>query len=138
MLHNILVATDKNSQVETFAVILSLIDWSQASDRQSHQLGIMSSVIPYFISYFQKRKMVLKWNEYFSSLKDLHGGGPQGGTFGNLENLSPANKKTEFLDNNEKYKYIDDISILDIINLLMIGISSYNHRSHVASGIGNT
>ena len=42
MLHNILVATDKNSQVEKFAVILSLIDWSQAFDRQSHQLGLMS------------------------------------------------------------------------------------------------
>ena len=37
---------------------------------------------------------------------------------------------------NKKYKFIDDLSILDIINLLMIGISSYNHRSHVASDIG--
>ena len=35
----------------------------------------------------------------------------------------------------EKYKFIDDLSILEIINLLMIGISSYNHRSHVASDI---
>ena len=37
---------------------------------------------------------------------------------------------------NKKYKFIDDLSILEIINLLMIGISSYNHRSHVASDIG--
>ena len=143
MLHNILVATDKNSQAEKFAVILSLIDWSQAFDRQSHQLGILSfiengvrsSVIPYLISYFQKRKMVVKWNECFSSLRNLHGGGPQGGTFGNLEYLSQTNKNTEFLDINEKYKFIDDLSILEIINLLMIGIASYNHKSHVASDI---
>ena len=102
MLHNILVATDKNSQAEKFAVILSLIDWSQAFDRQSHQLGILSSiengvrssVIPYLISYFQKRKMVVKWNECFSSLRNLHGGGPQGGTFGNLKYLSQTNKNT--------------------------------------------
>ena len=38
MLHNILVATDKNSQAGKFALILSLSDWSQAFERQSHQL----------------------------------------------------------------------------------------------------
>ena len=143
MLHNILLATDKNSQAEKYAVILSLIDWSQAFDRQSHQLGIKSfiengvrsSLIPYLINYFQDRQMVVKWNECVSSVRRLHGGGPQGATFGNLEYLSQTNKNTDFLSTKEKFKFIDDLSILEIINLLMIGISSYNLKFHVALDI---
>ena len=85
MLDSILSATDRNSQNEKFAVVLSLIDWSQAFDRMSHQLGIKAfidngvrpSLIPYLMSYFQDRKMVVKWN---------------GPTFGLLEYL--ANQTT--------------------------------------------
>ena len=40
MLHRILTAVDKNSQTEAIAVILNMIDWSQAFDRQSHILGV--------------------------------------------------------------------------------------------------
>ena len=36
----------------------------------------------------------------------------------------------------DRYKFIDDLSILEVINLLTIGISSYNFRNHVASDIG--
>ena len=42
MLHRILCAVDRNSQSEAFAVILNLIDWSQAFDRQSHKMGVQS------------------------------------------------------------------------------------------------
>ena len=34
-----------------------------------------------------------------------------------------------------KFKFIDDLSILEIINLLSIGLSSYNFKLHVASDI---
>jgi hypothetical protein len=100
MLNGILRATDKNSQSDKFAVILSLIDWSQAFDRQSHQLGMQSfidngirpSLIPYLMSYFQDRKMVVKWNGVISSIRSLNGGGPQGATLGLLEYLCIANQ----------------------------------------------
>ena len=36
----------------------------------------------------------------------------------------------------EKFKYIDDLSMLEIVNLVSIGISSYNFKEHVASDIG--
>ena len=145
LLHNALAATDRNSKSEKFAVIISLIDWSQAFDRQSHQLGIKSfvdngvrpSLIPYLISYFQDRKMVVKWNGELSSIKSLNGGGPQGATLGLLEYLSQTNNNTDFLDVKEKFKFIDDLSILEIINLVMIGVSSYNFKAHVASDIGD-
>ena len=44
MLHAILSAVDKNSQSESYAVILNMIDWSQAFDRQCHSLGIRSFI----------------------------------------------------------------------------------------------
>jgi hypothetical protein len=37
MLHQILLKLDTNSQSQSFAVIMSMIDWSQAFDRQSHK-----------------------------------------------------------------------------------------------------
>ena len=40
MVHKILTAVDENSKQEAYAVILSMVDWSQAFDRQSHYLGI--------------------------------------------------------------------------------------------------
>ena len=87
MLNRILTAVDRNSQTEAFAVILNMIDWSQAFDRQSHQLGIKSfikngvrpALIPIMISFFQDRKMKVKWNGKTSSERMLNGGGPQGG-----------------------------------------------------------
>ena len=80
MLNEILSATDRNSQNEKFAVVLSLIDWSQAFDRQSHTLGIKAfiangvrpSLIPYLISYFQDRRMIVKWNGVVSSARPLN------------------------------------------------------------------
>ena len=35
----------------------------------------------------------------------------------------------------EKYKFIDDLSTLEIINLISIGLASYNCHNHVPSDI---
>ena len=34
------------------------------------------------------------------------------------------------------YKFVDDLSTLELLNLLTIGLSSYNFKAHVASDIG--
>ena len=91
MLHTILKALD---QKET-AVILQLVDWSQAFDRQDHTLGIESfikngvrpNLIPVLVSYFENRKMKVKWNGELSSTRHLNGGGPQGGLMGDFRVL---------------------------------------------------
>ena len=44
MLHKILTSVNKNSKTEAFAVILSMVDWSKAFDRQSHILGVLSFI----------------------------------------------------------------------------------------------
>ena len=56
--------------------------------------------------------------------------------FGFEEYLSQSNGNTDFLNDDEKYKFIDDVSILEILNLISFGLSSYNFHNHVASDIG--
>ena len=143
MIHKILLSVDTNSQEEAYAVIVQMIDWSQAFDRQCHKLGVQSfidngvrpSLIPILINFFQNRRMTVKWNGQRSSTRPLNGGGPQGGTLGTIEYTSQSNDNTDFLSDDEKFKYIDDLSVLEIINLIAKGLASYNCRFHVPSDI---
>ena len=79
--------------------------------------------------------MIVKWHDLESKVRTLNGGGPQGALWGILEYLSQSNKNTDFVPNGKKFKFIDDLSILEMINILSIGISSYNFKMHVASDI---
>ena len=143
MINEILTAVDKNSVSEKFAVWCSLIDWKKAFDRQCPTLGVKSfvengvrnSLIPLLINYFQDRKMIVKWHDLESRIRILKGGGPQGALWGILEYLSQSNGNTNFINQDKKFKFIDDLSILEIINLMSIGIASYNFQMHVASDI---
>ena len=144
MLHKILTSLDETTHNKSIAVLLQMVDWSQAFDRMSHKIGIESfvkngvrlSIIPVLMNFFQDREMVVKWKGLVSSLRPLPGGGPQGGTLGIEEYLSQNNDNVDFLDKSEKFKFIDDLSILEIISLLSIGIASYNCHNHVPSDIG--
>ena len=49
--------------------------------------------------------------------------------------MSQTNANTDFLSDNDKFKFIDDLSVLEMINLVSQGLSSYNFKSHVASDI---
>ena len=80
--------------------------------------------------------MMIKWKGHLSKPRALPGGGPQGGTLGIEEYLSQSNNNTDFLDPEEKFKFIDDLSIIEVLNLINIGLSSYNFHQHVASDIG--
>ena len=144
MLNKILTSIDKSSKEEAFCAILNMVDWSQAFDRQSHRLGVQSfidngvrpALIPILVNFFQNRRMRVKWRGHISSLRVLNGGGPQGGTLGIEEYLSQSNDNTDFLKEDEKFKYIDDLSMLEIVNLFSIGIANFNFKAHVASDIG--
>ena len=121
-----------------------MVDWKLAFDRQSHVQGIQSfidngvrpSMIPILISFFKNRQMQVKWRGLLSKVRALPGGGPQGGTLGIEEYLSQTNGNTDFLEDDEKYKFIDDLSILEILNLISMALSNYDYQSHVASDIG--
>ena len=77
----------------------------------------------------------MKWNGKFSSTHGMKGGGAQGGLPGIIEYLSQTNDCADFLTNEEKYRFIDDLSIIEIINLISVGISSYNSKVQVPSDI---
>ena len=120
-----------------------MVDWKQAFDRQCPKLGVLSfmrngvrkSLIPLIVNYFQHRKMIVKWHGRESTVRNLNGGGPQGALWGILEYLSQSNGNTDYIHPNKKFKFIDDLSILEKINLLSIGLSSYNYTHHVPSDI---
>jgi hypothetical protein len=115
MMKQILTILDTNNEDDKYAVLAQLIDWSEAFDRQDPTLGIKAFVkngvrptlIPLLVSYFQQRKMIVKWNGTMSTTRDLPGGGPQGCSLGLLEYKSNSNDNAE-----------------------------YNFKTHVASDIG--
>ena len=143
MMDNILKESDKNSRGETIAVLLTMVDWKEAFDRQCSKLvvesfqkcGVRPSLIPLLTNYFQNRKIGVKWHGHISDIKTQNGVGPQGSFFGILEYLAQNNFNTEYRTDEEKFKFVDDLSILEIINLLTIGLCSYNMKAHVASDI---
>ena len=144
MVNQILTILDNNNAEEKYAVLAQLVDWSKAFDRQDPKIGIESfikngvrpTLIPLLISYFQERKMTVKWHGIKSSTYDLPGGGPQGCTFGLLEYKSSSNNNADHVPQKMRFKFVDDLSILEKLNLILLGLSSYNFRQHVASDIG--
>ena len=134
MIDKILQSVDKNSKSESFDVLATLVDWKQAFPRQCPKLGVQSfikngvrpSLIPVILSYFQGRRMQVKWHGEMSSTRELKGGGPQGSTFGIWEYLSQSNDNANCISESERFKFVDDLSFLEIINLLSVGLATYN------------
>ena len=143
MIHRILTVLDNNSRREIFAVVASLIDWKDAFPRQCPKLGIESfiqngvrpSLIPLLINYFQGREMSVKWHGVRSVPRQINGGGPQGATIGILEYLSQSNNSADCVSQQDRFKFVDDLSVLEIVNLLTIGLSSFNVKGQVPSDI---
>ena len=79
--------------------------------------------------------MTVKWKGLISSLHSLPGGGPQGDNLGIEEFLSQTNGNTSFLQDDENFKFIDDLSLLEVLNLICIGLSYYDVENQVPSDI---
>ena len=144
MLHQILAALNRNSKGDIFAACVTLYDYKQAFSRQSHKLGVQSflengvraQLIPALISYFQGRTMQVKWRGLLSTKRHLPGSGAQGSFLGNWEYLSQTNNNADCVPVENRWKWVDDLTTLEIINLITLGMSSYNFKQHVASDIG--
>ena len=143
MVHQILTILDSNDKKQKYAVICQLIDWSKAFDRQDAMLGIQAfqktgvrtSLQPILISFFQQRTMTVKWNGSVSSPRDLPGGVPQGSVFGNLQYTASSNDNARVVPTDMCYKFVDDLSTLEKINLILAGLAQYSFSDHIASDI---
>ena len=139
----ILEAVDGNSKGEACAVLATLVDWKQAFPRQCPKLGVESfikngvrpALIPLLINYFQGRKMKVKWHGEISSERQLKGGGPQGSTFGIWEYLSQSNDNADCISESDRFKFVDDLTFIEIIYLINVGLATYNVRQHIPSDI---
>ena len=65
----------------------------------------------------------------------MSGGGPQGGILGILEFISMTNGNLDFLPEDEGFKFVDDTSFLEVLDLLALGLSSFNPKFQVPSDI---
>ena len=141
MVDRILRSLDCSTSQESTAVIASFIDWADAFPRVQHTLGMKSfiqnglrpSLLPLVCNYFEDRRMVVRWKNATSQEHELPSSTPQGSSFGVAEFLSISNDNANSVPEDNKYSYMDDLSLLEIINLINIGIASYNSKVHVAS-----
>ena len=141
LVDRILKLLDENT--DRSAVIMTCLDWSQAFDRQDPsiavkkflQLGVRPSLIPLLCSYLSDRTMRVKFNGEVSELFTLIGGGPQGTLTGQTEYLVQSNDNADCIEPGDRFKYIDDLSVLQLLCLSGL-LVEYDFRSHVASDIG--
>ena len=97
--------------------------------------GVRPCLIPLLISFFEDRLMTVNWHSAKSSVKRLPGGAPQGASLGVWSFLSQTNDNPEDAEDDMIYKFVDDKSLLEVINLVNVGIASHNVRSRVPSNI---
>jgi hypothetical protein len=57
-------------------------------------------------------------------------------SIGLIEYDGQSKDNTDFLSQEDKFKFVDDLSTLEILNLIMVGLASNNFKEHVASDIG--
>ena len=125
------------------AVIAACIDWAAAFDRQDPtlsiksfiEIGVRPSLIPILISYLDDRKMQVKFNGELSDILTLIGGGPQGTLIGQIMYLVQTNNNADCVNSDDRFKYIDDLSILQIVCLAGL-VQQYNFFEHVPSDVG--
>ena len=67
--------------------------------------------------------------------RKIKGGGPQGATIGILEYLSQSNHNSDCVNPQDRFKFLDDLTVLEIVNLLTVDISSFNIKAQVPSHI---
>ena len=70
-----------------------------------------------------------------SSSKKLPGGGPQGTSLGIWSYLSQTNDNPEEASEKDIFKFVDDKSLLEVVDLQNVGIASHNFRERVPSNV---
>ena len=70
-----------------------------------------------------------------SKIRDLPGSRAMGANLEILENLSETNDIANCVPQDDRFRFIDDLTTLEVIKLLSVGLSTYNVKQHVPSDI---
>ena len=68
-------------------------------------------------------------------VRPIPAGGSQGSTFGVLGYLSQSNDNADCVPLEDRYKFMDDLSLLKTVLLTNVGLATYNVKQHVPSNI---
>ena len=124
-------------------VIMNGVVWSQAYDRNDPtinakkfiKMGLRPSLVTILIDFMSSQKMQVKFNGKLSKMWDLVGGSPQGSLVGQDCYIVSSNDNTEDMDDEDTFKYIDDVNLLEIVIMANI-LQEYDYLEHVPSDIG--
>ena len=79
--------------------------------------------------------MKVKWHGKQSESRKMPGSGAMGSCLGNWEFDSQTNHNADCISEEDRFKFVDDLSFLETVNLVNIGISSYNTRQQVPNDL---
>ena len=124
------------------AVIASLIDLANAFDRLDPtlaiekfiQMGVRASSIPLLCINLENRKMRVKYKGELPEEHTMAGSGPQGTLLGLIEYLVQSNTAAACISDDDRFKYIDDLSILELVFLAGV-LTEFDCHSTVPSDI---
>jgi len=141
LVDRVLKLLDRNTKQSM--VVMNGVDWSQAFDRNDPTInaqkfikfGLRPSLVPIVIDFMSKRKMQVKFNGKLSKMWDLIGGSPQGSLVGQDSYIVSSNDNTEDIDEDDIFKYIDDVNILEIVLMANL-LQEYQYLEHVPNDIG--
>ena len=97
--------------------------------------GVGPSLMPLLTNYFQNREMKIKWHGKFSKSRKMPGSGAMGSTFGNWEFNSQTNHNADCIPEENRFKFVDVLSALEIVNLVNICISQFDTRQQVPNDL---
>ena len=79
--------------------------------------------------------MSVSWHGCSSVPRSINGGGLAGATLGILEYLAQSNDNADCMSIEDRFEFMNDLTILEIVNLLTIWLSPFNIKSQGPSDI---
>ena len=97
--------------------------------------NVRSWLIPIITEYLTDRQCSVKYNDQPSYVHSLPGAGSQGTILGMLNYLINSNDNADCVEEDMRYKFVDDLTVLELV-LLGSLVTEYNFHQHIASDIG--
>ena len=141
MVDRVLKLLDNNT---TRSAVLKVgVDWDSAFERGDPTItvkkflamGLRPSLAPLVAYYLTRRHCTVKFNSAESNFTQLTGGFPQGSLIGQDAYLVTSDDCADHINEEDKYRYIDNMEILELVRMTGILID-YDCQAHVPSDIG--